>query len=409
MLCQFIFKNFKSYRDETVMDMQATNVDEHSSSLLTNEKDNKAFLPVSVIYGPNAGGKSGILEALAVLISIVKYPIDLMNLKSQNLANGRYLQCYPFAFDSESPNSPIEFTIFFRNKGIEFKYSITLHNGNVVSESLYKKNIGGKKSATVFERNSNEIVLGTILRKKINNLDVNAQMPYITFLAINHNFEVINTAVDWFTKCIILNYSYADTYNEINFIASMKKTLLQILQEVDIPINDYLLDFKNDDKGNKVLDSIRVIRKMDGIEYTLDMLQESGGTKKLFGLLPLVLLSLANGGLLLADELDANLHPKLLRYIIKLFTNNTVNINNAQLIFTSHDVTTMKNDIFRRDEIWFAVKDTDGASAIYSLYEIRNEDGSRIKSSSPYDKQYMDGRYGADPYLSEMINIQWDD
>ncbi|MCL2058457.1 MAG: ATP-binding protein [Oscillospiraceae bacterium] len=409
MLCQFIFKNFKSYRDETVMDMQATNVDEHSSSLLTNEKDNKAFLPVSVIYGPNAGGKSGILEALAVLISIVKYPIDLMNLKSQNLANGRYLQCYPFAFDSESPNSPIEFTIFFRNKGIEFKYSITLHNGNVVSESLYKKNIGGKKSATVFERNSNEIVLGTILRKKINNLDVNAQMPYITFLAINHNFEVINTAVDWFTKCIILNYSYADTYNEINFIASMKKTLLQILQEVDIPINDYLLDFKNDDKGNKVLDSIRVIRKMDGIEYTLDMLQESGGTKKLFGLLPLVLLSLANGGLLLADELDANLHPKLLRYIIKLFTNNAVNINNAQLIFTSHDVTTMKNDIFRRDEIWFAVKDTDGASAIYSLYEIRNEDGSRIKSSSPYDKQYMDGRYGADPYLSEMINIQWDD
>jgi len=78
-------------------------------------------------------------------------------------------------------------------------------------------------------------------------------------------------------------------------------------------------------------------------------------------------------------------------------------------LFTSHDVTTMKNDLFRRDEIWFAAKDENGASEIYSLYEIRNEDGSHIKSTAPFDKQYLDGRYGADPYLSEMLSLKWEE
>ena len=103
------------------------------------------------------------------------------------------------------------------------------------------------------------------------------------------------------------------------------------------------------------------------------------------------------------DELDAKLHPKLLRYIISMFKNEKLNANGAQLIFTSHDMTTMRNTVFRRDEIWFSAANKNHESEIYSLYEIRNENNEHINNTAAYAKQYLEGRYGADPYLSNML------
>jgi hypothetical protein len=87
-----------------------------------------------------------------------------------------------------------------------------------------------------------------------------------------------------------------------------------------------------------------------------------------------------------------------------LFKNKELNRNGAQLLFTSHDMTTMRNTVFRRDEIWFAATDMKHESQIYSLYDIRNADDSHINNKSAYDKQYLEGRYGADPYLENMLN-----
>lgn len=101
--------------------------------------------------------------------------------------------------------------------------------------------------------------------------------------------------------------------------------------------------------------------------------------------------------LVIIDELDAKLHPKLLRYIISLFTSMKINGNGAQLLFTSHDMSTMKKDVFHRDEIWFASLNKEHNSEIYSLYEIRREDWTRINATVSYDKQYLEGRYGAYP------------
>ena len=108
--------------------------------------------------------------------------------------------------------------------------------------------------------------------------------------------------------------------------------------------------------------------------------------------------------MVIIDELDAKLHPKLLRYVISLFKNPKVNENGAQLLFTSHDMSTMKNTVFRRDEIWFAALNEMRSSEIYSLYEIRHEDNERVKSTAAFDKQYLEGRYGADPYLQNMLS-----
>lgn len=108
---------------------------------------------------------------------------------------------------------------------------------------------------------------------------------------------------------------------------------------------------------------------------------------------------ISRGRLVIIDEMDAKLHPKLLRYVISLFENTNVNKKGAQLLFTSHDMTTMKNTVFRRDEIWFAAENEKHESEIYSLYEIRRENNERVNNTAAYDKQYLEGRYSADPYV----------
>ncbi len=138
--------------------------------------------------------------------------------------------------------------------------------------------------------------------------------------------------------------------------------------------------------------------------YELPFSSESDGTRKLFAALPVILMALKEGRLVIVDELDAKLHPKLLRYVIRLFTNPEINKNGAQLLFTSHDMSTMKNSIFRRDEIWFAALNSENSSEVYSLSELRKENNDPINNTAAYDKQYLEGRYGADPYLRNMLS-----
>ena len=105
--------------------------------------------------------------------------------------------------------------------------------------------------------------------------------------------------------------------------------------------------------------------------------------------------------------MDAKLHPKIIGYIIEMFKDKKINKNNAQLLITSHDLTTMNKDIFRRDEILFASKNEEEQSELYSLYEIRDINGEHIRGNAAFNKQYIEGRYGADPYLERMLN--WED
>ena len=120
--------------------------------------------------------------------------------------------------------------------------------------------------------------------------------------------------------------------------------------------------------------------------------------------MPFLLGCLHKGSLVIADEMDAKLHPKLLRYIIGLFTDPSINTKGAQLIFTSHDMSTMKPSVFRRDEIWFSALNKNSASKLYSLVEFRKDNGAKVRNDETYDKQYIEGRYGADPYLKNILD-----
>ncbi|MEG0721366.1 MAG: AAA family ATPase, partial [Lachnospiraceae bacterium] len=131
---------------------------------------------------------------------------------------------------------------------------------------------------------------------------------------------------------------------------------------------------------------------------------ESSGTMKVFGMLPFIAEILLEVITLVVDELDAKIHPVLLRHIIMLFNDMSVNRKGAQLIFTSHDLSTMNSDVFRRDEIWFVAKGNGENSKLYSLVEFKNEKGESVRKDAKFDKQYLEGKYGADPYLRKLID-----
>lgn len=402
MLCQFTFRNFKSYKNETILDLQAVNGQNFQDALLISPNDKNEFLPVSVIYGPNAGGKSNVLSALNSVISLVMKPVLMFENK---LIQYETVELTPFLFDETSSKEPTDFEIYFRpNNDYEYKYSISITNGKIEEENLYRRKLGkGGRITAIFERSSNRITLGASINKKNINLDVNEQMPYLSFLYINYKLEPVILAISWFQSCIIRNY--ANPVTERHLIIGggeeFKKKLILLMNEVGINISNFEFVKKSDDER-----SYKIIfeHTVNGKTYQLNINQESDGTQKLFNVLPLVLIALNEGRLLVIDELDAKLHPKLLKFIIMLFKNPEINTKNAQIVFTSHDVSTMKSSVFRIDEIYFACKLDDESSDLYSLYEMRDESGNHIHPSAAFDKQYLEGRYGADPYFRNIMD-----
>lgn len=400
MLCQFGFKNFKSYKNETIFDFQAGELSEFKESLI---KDDKAtpLLPVSVVYGPNGGGKTTLLQALSCLITMVVFPIHELKKNRMNLIVQQRVNCEPFLYDEKSKNEPTEFNLYFRKNNNEYRYYVAIKNDIVISESLFRRGIGAKKTAVIFTREENNIDLGASIGKSGINTDVNPKMLFLSFLAINYNIPVIVEVQEWFESCVIRNYAnpITDLKIMINENESFKKPFLNLLNEMGIDVYDYRYDSEKED--------FLLTRKVNNVDYSLSLSKESAGTRKLFGSLPILMIALQAGRLAIIDELDAKLHPKLLRYIISLFTDPKINKFGAQLLFTSHDMSTMSNEVFRRDEIWFAALDDEHSSELYSLYEIRKEDGKRVNATASYNKQYLEGRYGADPYFKKMLD--WED
>ena len=396
MLCQFSFQNFKSYKEETTFDFQAAAIPEFSASLLGEEKSGR-LLPVGVVYGPNGGGKSNLLQALSCLITTVVKPIHDLEKTREDIVIQQKAECEPFLFDDTSHDKPTEFQVYFRQGKNEYRYYLALKEDEVVSEALYWRAIGGRKTGTVFEREGSNITLGVSINKASINTSVNPKIPYLSFLAINYDIPVIAEVQKWFESCVIRNYAnpVVDSTVMISKNDDVKKRIVQALNDMGIDLTGYRFD-----ENEKQLYTQRTV---NGKSYELRFMDESDGTQKLIAVLPVLLMALREGRLVIIDELDAKLHPKLLRYVIAMFKNPKINQNGAQLIFTSHDVTTMRNTVFRRDEIWFAAENDNHESEIYSLYEIRREDNERVNNTAAYDKQYLEGRYGADPYLRNML------
>ena len=412
MLCQFTVKNFRCIKDELTLDMQATDINEHTESIIT-DVDGESFLPLATLYGPNGAGKSTVIEALSVLIEKIKRPIDVAEgnrpdsfpLNKENIIK-------PFIFSEHTPNLFTEFEIFFRTKRYEYQYQIKIDKNVVLYESLSRKKILGQRYSLIFSRDKNKnpsiSFKGSLSGYKA--IGLSAQLPLLSYLAITYKENaIINDAITWFDEQILTFNFKIDL--PIALIAHLtmlytkdikiKQIILDILKEMNIDIKDYRIE--KESKTSHIFTK-HIVENRD---YELPLENESDGTIKLFALLPYIILSLSYGATLLIDELDSRLHPKLLQYIISLYNDKQKNPKGAQLIFTSHDLATMNSENFRRDEIWFVAKGEDEGSIMYSLVEIKKSEDTSIEEDEKYSKSYLMGRYGADPYLKRII--QWED
>ena len=241
MLSQFSFKNYKSYKDEAILDLEAVSAQGFQESLLSDGYK-YSYLPVSVIYGPNGGGKSNVLEAVSALIKTVVLPI----LAIRGTANQSVIPLTPFMFDSTSKEKPIEFEMFFQPDDMyEYKYILHLNQGSVVKEQLYRRKLANNgRITTLFERYIYGVKLGSSINKKTINKDVNERMPYLSFLAANYKIESINVAAAWFEKCVLLLRLNGFSYGNIQLRLGNppKKEIREVLLKwapelIDIDLN----------------------------------------------------------------------------------------------------------------------------------------------------------------------------
>ncbi len=403
MLCQFTVKNFQCFKDEITLDMQAASIPENEESVIT-DIDGEKFLPISVIYGPNGAGKSTVLYAIYSLACKIMRPIEALSSEERNrIRSSDNISAKPFKFAKETLNAPTEYEIFFRTEKCEYQYRISTRKDKIIYEALYKKFLSRSSYSTVFIRNENKIEQLSGYLKSDSVEDISDDLALLSYFGITHRRNsTIKDIIGWFDKKFsFINYGNPteDATIAISNKGATKSLILKMMAETDIDVSDYRI-VKNHDKSMAVYTSHTV----DDIKYELDLREESHGTIKFFGLLPYIAGSIINGSTLIVDELDAKLHPLLLEYIIKLYNDPAINKKHAQLIFTSHDLITMNSENFRRDEIWFAAKGTKQESLLYSLIEFKKENGTHERNDERYNKQYLEGRYGADPYFKKIIN-----
>lgn len=402
MLCQFTVKNYKSIKEEITLDMQATAISEHEDRIIITE-DGEHYLPLAVIYGPNGGGKSNVLEALHTLESKVLRPVCATCDNKKCGYKARKMSVKPFVFSEKTKNEPTEFEVFFRTKSAEYRYRLHVQGDLVLYESLDRIKLDTRRRSALFSRDeSGKItVKGVFGRFKISN-EISETLPFISYLSITYKKnEVISDVFGWFENQIdFLNYGnpLQEMRTAVAKSDELKQLVLNMIKEMDLDIDDFRVEEQEDNL------EVYMKHNIDGYSAEIVLDDESSGTKKLFGLLPFIARSLVVGTTLVIDELDAKLHPLLLKYIIQLFGNPQSNQRGAQLIFTSHDLSTMNSELFRRDEIWFAAKGNRQNSKLYSLVEFKNKKGESVRKDAKFDKQYLEGKYGADPYFRKIID-----
>ena len=402
MLIKFNFENFKSFKNENCLDMEATSLKEHEYNLI-NLNNNK-YLKIAAIYGANASGKTNVLEAF-------EYMKNNLILSNGVRSNNFYGDNYSFSFNSKTKNEPIglEVVIVAENKEI-YKYGYKIKENMIISEWLYIKTVN--KFTSIFEREGTKISFSKSYDVKIKEHNVDDST---LFLSLYNKLDIKNddfsNVILWFRKANFLdlgnpNFEYNRFNTALPFIIDTdfkeyKKGLLSFMRVADLGITDFIFKEKKNSNDEKYLEKFTVHKNEEGEDVILSLSSESKGTFKMFHLYTYIIMALKYGFVLFIDELDAKLHPLLTRYIINLFHDSSKNIGNGQLIYSTHDTVNLNKDTFRRDEIWFAEKDKSGVSELYSLSEYKI-DNAKIRNDATYNKDYLTGRYGAIPVFEEF-------
>lgn len=420
MLLQFSVENFKSIKEKAVLSLVASSDTEHPENYVKVGKNN--CLKVASIYGANAAGKSNLFLALTVAILTVRRS----NIRQ---VGEPIFDIVPFLFDPEKANKPTAFEFVFTANGTKYVYGFSATQKTIETEYLYCYKTS--KATTVFERDIHtepeyRFTSPTLRKQLLPLTERNTENKLFLATATAWNCEETKEPLLWFFNGI--NTYSTDYASLLNFTGSMfeqdadhslRAFTKSLLHEADINISDYEFTAEDISKeafaqqmppiireaisalpenvGKKYsITTEHRIKTESGEEhvYTLDMREESKGTKNVFLISPILKRAFETGETVCIDEFDTSLHPMLVRYLVGMFNNPDCNKAHAQLIISTHDMSLMSLKELRRDQIYFIEKNQEtGASELYSLDEFSPRKNEKIR------KEYLLGRYGAVPNI----------
>src|SRR4028119_48258 len=423
MLIEFSVSNFRSIKEEQTLSMIADSSTRKNDNTFVPIEGNKLrLLNSAAIYGANASGKSNILKALDRLISYIQE----LNIDVDD--NIPYYE--PFELDKSCLSQPSMFKLSFIIEGIMYEYQIAFDSGEVHHEQLdfYPH----KRPANLFIRTKNEVKRGDYFQdKRLFSTKALTKYPYLSKVAreehkqIQKIYESLKTYNFYAANDPQMrSYLVRHVNQQLQKHDKLKIKLDKLIRIADTHIEEIKLEEKNVDfefeyqgqhKIKKFLMSDNkyeffAVHKTfrDGLlegEAKFTFFQkESIGTITLYGLGALMLLILNRGHLLVIDELDNSLHPKLCKFLIKLFHHPLTNPRNAQLIFASHETTLLDRELLRKDQIWFTEKNKYGETQLFSA-----QDFDKVKGDEPFDLWYMQGKFGGQPNIKEVEFIYGDE
>jgi len=419
MILQFEFRNYKSIRDWQLFSLLAEkSVSERKETVIV--RNNVHILSSAIIYGRNASGKSNLLKAMTALKNLV--------LESGKYnANARIREYEPYKLDVKNLEQPVEFKIEFLAKdGIKYRYEVGYTAKSIQYERLF--HYPKTQPARLFEREGMQIIYGdkvtgrkkdiedTLYENQLYLSKVGSDRLEALFFPYRFFYEMMLSYLDHdagLDETLLQLYSARfGKEHHSKFNANLTK----LIRAADINIESFILrdnqidldvlpeDMADKDKRSFVsryrYQAQTSNRLFDGDKQVglteLRLSEQSTGTLKLIILGGLIIEALEAGQVLLIDELDKSLHPKLTRSLVDIFNEPKANPNGAQLIFATHDVTLLDNELFRRDQIWLAEKEYQGCSHYYAVSDITG-----IRKNAALSKWYLDGRFGATPVIKD--------
>lgn len=414
MLIQFSFKNFKSFRDEATLDLSAAKMTEFSDRVVSEGNDK--ILPMAAIYGANASGKSNIYNAFGYMVD---YVIESFKYGDEEEKFEEYRPT-PFLFDSVSNEAESSFEVYFTIPGDKaektYNYGFCVDRHGVTEEWLNVKAKTARKYASVFYRSTEEdtLDLSGLPKSSRDNIQI-ALEKQVLIISLGAKLKVnkCKDIRDWFMANEFADFGDPFT----NFFLSrrlpkgfvdddsVQKKVIEYFASFDEHIKNFEIEKLPHDADSKEetykISSLH--KKIDSDTFAaIPLSMESAGTLKMFALYPELQDVLEKGSVFFIDELNARLHPLLVRNFLLTFLNPEINTRHAQLIFTTHDTWQLSNQLLRRDEVWFTEKDEQGISKLYSLADFVDESGARIRKDESYEKNYLIGKYGAIPTLKSI-------
>ena len=423
MLIEFSVANFRSFRDRVTLSLEAEpRISERDKTV---DERNVAHTPdgdllrVVGIYGANAGGKSNLVTALATFR-------DLVLNSAREGQSGDLLPAAPFRLDADTLAAPSEFEVVFTQGDTQFRYGTAFTTERVEREWLFARPAGADAEERWFERTQDSFEAGRAwIRDAGIEQKTRAEALHLS-VAAAWNQPQAEGLLRWFKDALLIVNSSRDDNRGITLhlldSPRTKDLICDLIRRLDFGIDDLqtrdadatttlrfnrLLDALNEDAQELKIElkrrpPQRILAIRRGVAFDLAT-DESAGTNKAVALAGPIVGTLARGGVLVIDEFDARLHTLLAKQLVELFQDPATNPHDAQLVFTSHDTNLLTRTLLRRDQLWFVEKShKTHASDLYSLAEIRLDDGKAIRNDARYESDYLQGRYGAIPFFGNL-------